>query len=228
MDKLKITDFLKLCVNFQEDPTEENEGAIQEFISQLVIKDYLSFKDKLIAAMAICSSLRDDTDALECASVIEMGKITNGLLRYCVNLENDLGPMAKLFAPFDAFYEHGLIAAIIKVAERDYKMFCDMVNNTLSFTNMWRLLQTAQMLNDTEYDKWIEAINDLKTTLTPELVKNLSTIGIVSSGAFEDLERTLSEQALSAANAELRANDIRYQMMVHDVGVGANDEENAE
>ncbi len=229
-DKLSLAHYLELCLNFEDDPTEKNAVEISSFLSQLQIKDFLPLKDKTVVAITITKDLIDELDASGAASTLEIGKMFKGLLAYVVNLKNDIGILDKTFVAYDYCYIHGLADTILKVCSKDYQRLCSYIDNMINVSNAYRLIQTASILNDTEYSKWINTLNELKEKITPDMLKSLLAVDVMNNGGNE-LQEVLGEMAAREAMSGLEKDEAKYNKIGEDLDKKFNyikDEESKE
>lgn len=215
-ERLSLNYFLQLCLQFEDNPSEEADLLIKKFLSELQIKDYLPLKEKTIAAIQITRDLIDELDASGAASTLEIGKLFKGLMAYAVNLDVDIGTLDRTFVAYDYCHEYGLVDTILKVCEKDYQHFCSYIDGMVNTSNAYRLIQTASVLNDTEYNKWIDTMKDLKQTLTPDMLKSLLAIDAMNNGGSE-LQDTLGEAALEEVNQGLAQDEAKYGAIAKDL-----------
>ena len=136
-EELKLSDYVILCSEFEKDPEDSSKlEAIDEFISKVDIREYLPLREKEIIAMEIVTSINQDFNAPATAAFLEIGRITKGLLSYCVNLENDLSIVSYNYFVVDAIYEYGLYDAIASRCEKDYKRLAKMIDDIINATNI--------------------------------------------------------------------------------------------
>lgn len=198
MNILKLSEYFDLCVAFETEPQNPNRQIdIDDFLSQLIVKEYLPIKDKVMAAMKIASTISDNYDAAFAAGQLEISRVVNGLLLYCSNLENDLGTLALTFACYDAIQIHGLAESVYSRCAKDYDCFVKMLDSMIDISNIKSLTRTAQLINYGDYDKWIETLEDYKKTLTPDLIKQLIAFNEQTSGVargVRDLADKVAEE----------------------------------
>ena len=205
MEQLLLSDYLLACIHFEKDPSEENEKAIKDFLSQLSVKEYLGHKEKEMNMMTVLSTLPDDYDTVATAGQYATSKIVYGLFPYANNLVNDVSLATLTFFAIDCFYTHGLVDTIMKYCEKDYLRWEKMVDDSLRFDGMYKMLNTLSLLDSAEYDKWMAMMKDLKQEFTPEMIKALSTLATEGTGGIEQLKETLSAAALEQAQEDMKA-----------------------
>lgn len=217
--KIKLSDYLKYCVAFENDPTEENEMKIKFYLSDLVIKGYLPMKDKMVAVMNIMRSIEGGYDASGNMGTLELAKVQFGLFAYCDNLENDISFLNKTIGPYDDYYQYGLVDQIMDVCKKDYDHLEHMVDESINIANIEKLCKTAQLFDDTEYDKWITAIEDLKTTLTPDVVAGIAALSDASSEENMGILREVEKMALKEADQKAKDEEA-FLKKIKDISSG--------
>ena len=215
--QLSLTHYLELCLKFEEDPTDNNLLEISSFFSKMQIRDFLPLKDKTFIAITIAKDLVDELDASGAASTLEINKLFKGLLAYVVNLKNDIGFLDKTFVAYDYCYIHGLVDEILGVCAKDYQRLCSYIDNMINVSNAYRLIQTASVLNDTEYTKWVDTLKDLKEKITPEMLKSLLAVDTMSHGGGQ-LQAVLGEAAAKEAMSGLEEDELKYKSIGKDLG----------
>src|SRR5574344_942319 len=199
-NKVLLTDLVTACLNFEEDPeSKEKEQNVTNLLNQISVRSYLTIQEKEVALMRILSRVPNEYDAAGAATYVEIGKIIYGLLSYSVNLENDMGELALQYGIYDVITMHGIAAYFLQYCSDDFSVLEKMISDTLNFSNIFRLSQTMALFNDKEFDKWIKMITDLKTTLTPEMIKDLKSLAANGTPQWEALKKSVEDTALSQA-----------------------------
>lgn len=204
MEQLLLSDYLIACINFEKDPRKENEEVIHNFLNKLVIKGYMTHKDKEINMMSVLTTIPEEYDAVATAGQYNVSKLVYGLLPYATNLVNDIQLPTLTFYAIDCFYTYGLVDAIIKYCEPDYARWEKMVDDSIRFDGVYKMLNTLALLDSTEYDKWVNTMKELKQEFTPEMIKAMSNLLVEGTEGIERIKKELSEAALEHANDELR------------------------
>lgn len=218
-ENLSLNKYLQLCVAFETNPSEETDAEIHDFLNKLVVKEYLPLAEKSIYAASVLLEISDDFDSFGAAAFLEMGKLFHGLCNYAINLDNDIGMLARTHAAYDLCYKYGLADAIRKRCNEDYQRFCAYVDNASNISNAYRLIQTASLLNSAEYEKWVDAMKELKATFTPEMLKNLEGINIAGSGFTEDLVRAMAAGAIENAERESLREEQKFAALAEDLNM---------
>lgn len=212
MEELNFSDYLILCSDFEKNPEDTSKlKEIEEFISKIEIREYLPLKQKEMVAMDIITALNSDFDAPATAAFLENGRVTKGLLAYCVNLTNDL-PIISLnyFAP-DAIYEYGLYNAVVARCEADYKRLLKMIDDVVNATNIYRITQTAALFNEESYQDWIKSMNELKDTIDSEAIQGLLSLIGTNSEEGKDLLDKIREMAVEQTNKEIVNEATKFE-----------------
>lgn len=215
-DLLSLNQYLTLCLTFEDDPTEENDLAIKAFLSQLQIRDFLPLQEKTTIAITIAKDLIDELDSSGAASVLEIDKMFKGLLSYVINIDNDIGILDQTFVAYDYCYIYGLADTILNVCSKDYQRFCSYIDNMINVSNAYRLIQTASILNDAEYNKWIETLKDVKNQFTPDMIKGLLAVDVMNNGG-DELQQTLGELAAKEVEEGLAQDEAKYSKIGEDL-----------
>jgi len=211
-EKLSLNKYLQLCYEFEQNPSDENKQAIDEYLSKLQIKNYITMKTKIMDLTYILHSVPGDLDEPTTAAYLEMAKIMYGLLSYVVNIENDLDNIIKTLYPvYDTIRIHGLYDTIISVCREDFELFSKMLDNALNVAHIEKLTGTVALLSDEEYDKWVELMAEVKDTLKPEMLETLMKFNAVNDEGLKGLNDALIETAVEEANVEMSRSDILAQ-----------------
>lgn len=212
MDDLKLSDYLIMCSDFEKNPEDTSKlDEINEFISKIEVREYLPLKDKEMVAMDIVTSINSDFDAPAAAAFLEDGRITKGLLAYCVNLENDLPFITYNYFATDAIYEYGLYDAVIVRCEKDYNRLIKVIDDMVNATNIYRITQTASLFNEESYQDWIKSMTELKDTIDSETIQGLLNLMSNESEEGKDLLEQIREMAVSQTNKEIANEASKFE-----------------
>ena len=210
-EQLLLSDYLQLTTDFAQDPTPEREGQITDWLSKVVVRDYMPIKEKAMVMMDILTGAAQEYDAPGMATHMEMCKVARGLLRYCVNVENDAELLSITMGAYDNIQIYGLAKMVRNVCREDYAVLCSMVDNTFNISNVKTFADTAALLNQTEYDKWVDTMTQLKSELTPEILQGLMAAGTMSAPEFADVGQAFAEIAMRDVENQLAAGKLREQ-----------------
>lgn len=212
-DKLKLSDYLVLVSKFESEPdNQEILKQIDDFLSKLIVREYMPLKEKEIAVMFILNNLNKDFDAAGASAFLEIGKVTEGLLSYCINLEKDISAIALGYYLVDSIYKYGLYSTIFNKCEKDCTRLFNMVDNAVNVSNIYRLLETASLFNADEYDKWLASMNELKDTLdSKSLQEILDVLKVEADTDGADIVSQIKKAALDSANKEYEAEAEKFK-----------------
>ena len=204
MEQLLLSEFLLACSAFEKDATEENEKNIKNFLNKLVVKTYMSYTDKEIAMMNVLTTIPAEYDAVASASQYCISKLIYGLLPYASNLTNDLSIGIINFFVIDCLYRHGLVDNLLQYCADDYHRWENMVDMSIRFDGIYKMLNTMALIDGAEFDKWIEAVKAIKTEIDPETIKTLAMLASEGSGSADKLKESLAAAALEQAEKQAR------------------------
>lgn len=211
-EKLELSDYLMLCTKFEENPEDASllEG-INDFISKISVREYISLKEKEIIIMEILNTLNKDLDAPGVAAFLEIGKITNALLRYCVNLENDVPYISLGYSLVDMIYKHGLYDSILEGCEKDCKRLFKMIDDAVNASNIYRIVETASLFDQESYDEWLASMNNLKDTLDSKTLQNLLDVVGTDSEETKELIDQIKKVAVESVQNEYKSDAEKFE-----------------
>ncbi|MBO7691884.1 MAG: hypothetical protein J6T10_04525 [Methanobrevibacter sp.] len=211
MEELKFSEYIEKCLDFEKNPEDQTKiEEIKNFLDKIEVKEYLPMKEKELIMMNILDTLHQDYDAPGAAMILEHGKVIYGLLGYCVNLDNDLPIINYNYFCVDAIYKYGLYDTVISYCEKDYNRFLKMLDETINFTNIYRITQTAALFNEEAYENWKKGIQDLKDSLNSEDIKSFLEIVDAENEDIKDLVTSLQDLALNQANKETEQESSKF------------------
>ena len=185
--KLSLKYFLEKCLTFEMDPSEENSRVIESFLSKVQVKKYLPVIDKIVNVGKM-SKIESNYDALGTIMYIEIGKVFDGLLAYCANIEDDAGALSRITTSCDYIYNYGLADTILSVCEKDFNIFSKMVEEMINVSNIYKLSKTTQLFSEARFGEWARQVKDIKNMLNPQTIKDLLKISAANEmGAEEKL-----------------------------------------
>lgn len=203
--KLKLSTYLLKCIDFEKNPEDASKlDEINDFLNQIQVREYLPLKEKEILAVEIVTKVSDDYDAPGAAVMLEMGKISEGLLHYCINLDNDVPFSNALYDTYDKIFQYGLYDKILEGCEKDYSRLNALIDEMINVSNLYRIVHTAQFFDDESLDKWEETLKNLKESLDSETLKELTGIVALNDPAGEELLRSIKEMSIENANEQMR------------------------
>lgn len=195
--KIKLTDLLGVCLDFTRDPSTKNSVKLTEMSAKLECREYLPVENKRLALILILNTVKSETnDPVDLEVALYVGKIVYGLMAYVVNLENDLMGAALQPEIVDLLFETGIAGEVLSKCEADYNRLCEMVQGSLNFSNIFKIVQVTELYDNESLDKLVEEIKNTKKEFTPEMLQNLKDIVKESSTEFQTIKEGLIESTL--------------------------------
>ena len=209
MEKIKLSELLLACQDFKSNPTDANFAPISKICGQLQVREFLPLMDKQLAMVNVLYRvLEQDKDAVAIQCNLEVAKIVCGLLKYVINLENDLGEEPLLNAAvYDILYECGVVAAILDFCEEDYLNFCKMIDGAINFSNIFRMEKVAALMTPENLQEFINATKDLELAISSDKIKELAKIyesADDSRALFADIVKQAALNKALAPKAEIQ------------------------
>lgn len=227
-EELSLHEFLTLCINFEEDPSEENGQQINDFLDCIEVREYMPLAEKSIRAVTVISAINLDYDAPGVTTTLAIHKIVDGLLSYAINLKNDVDVLSKSYTAIDMFYEYGLVDTILLSCEEDYMRFCAYCDNLINVNNIQYLVKTSALLNTAEYDKWTKSLINLQKSLKPEFLKALVGFSNISNEDMQELSQVLNEHALNAVKQNYESGKVAAEKLAKDLKTGAEEQQSTD
>lgn len=202
-EKIKLTDLLEVCLDFKRNPTNENFIPVQQMINRLVVKEYLPLADKITQIALILGSVATDKfDQFEAETWLTIGKVVYGILAYVDNIENNLDKLSMNAEVVDLLYEMGVVDAILEHCEKDYQRLEKMLDETMNFSNIFKIVETTSLYTSDSINQFIETIKGFKTDLTPEMLKSMEAIANAQSPEFQAFKETVADEVLNKVMKE--------------------------
>lgn len=204
IDKVKLSEYLDTCAEFEAGnlTQEEADARFTDFYKRLVVRDYMSIKNKMISITKILFATEEIIDAVASAAYLEMRKVLVGLLSYAVNLENDVEALGPLFPVYDKIHEYGLYDQLLGYCADDYFRFCDMLSDAISVSNIRALSESAALFDNAAFTEWVDKMVELKDQLTPEFIQGLIALNTKNDTSVGSLIDTLSAAAVDGSARE--------------------------
>lgn len=202
-DKIKLSEYILACSDFEKNPEDQNSAKkINDFLNKVRIREYIPLKEKETISMEILNSLHQDFDTIGTATLLEVNKIIRGLLRYGINIENDLNLLSFNYFIIDSCYKYGLYDVIIEHCKKDYRRLCTLVDSAINVSNIERIVETASLFDEKSYSTWLQNVQDFKDILNKEEVQNF--VKAVGGEAKEEKEllNSIREAALNQSQRE--------------------------
>lgn len=229
MDNLKITTYLIKCADFEKDP--ENTKILDEindFISQIQIRSYIPLKEKELIIMDILNSLNADFDAPGTAAFLEMGKTNNLLLKYCINVENDMDMLQFTYSPVDLIHQYGLFDAIMEYAQKDYETTSRMLENAINASNIYRLVQTSALYSEESFNEWKKSISELETVLSSDTLREFVDAVETKDESSNIAMKHVRDIAVDYVNKEYQKEEEKFENILNKFTEKESGENNGE
>lgn len=197
MEKIKLSELLSILLDFKQDPSVENKEKINEILAQLQIKPFLDFNTKTICTLKICSNLWIGTkDSIDFAKALIINRALYGLLQYVLNLEVDILLEPNKEALYDLLCEFEVLEYIYKFCHTDFDRLSYLVDKTINFENIQKLVESIQNFDSTGLEELIKTIKETKQSLTPDMLQNLKILADSTSPEFQILKDITSKKVL--------------------------------
>ena len=209
-DKLLLTDLLELCLDFKENPTDESEKKIVDFVNKFNVISYMPIQSKQIALALILNSATiteqdiklgagSDMDITDVVLNLEAGKLIYGLLPYVINLENDLGAQGLNMGVLDLLYQFGIADHILQYCRLDFDRLDKMVEEANNYSNLAKLADNIALMSPENMAEFTNVIIDLKNELTAEKLKDLKALATAGDPRWSALKETVADEAIGKA-----------------------------
>lgn len=197
---LKLSDLLDLITKFREEPSEEKMGEIKKFVEQFQVKEYMPLEQKRVCAEVVVYQLnKTKGSSVDIQTELIARSAIFGLLLYVVNLVNDVAEKIKLTEVYDALSEFGIIDYILDFCYNDYCRFEKIVSGAINFSNILGMMEIIKEIEPANIEELIKTVNDFKTELTTEKIKDLKSILNGTSPEWEEFRKEMEGEALSVA-----------------------------
>jgi hypothetical protein len=201
-DRIKLSDVLSAILEFNADPhNEEKYDRVQELMNSIVVRERLTLMEKDVALVAVLNRIPEEAknDAATAAVTLELAKYFDALLKYAVNLKIDVPYSALDIAVYDALEAFGFGDYMRRFCEKDYAKLCGMIDNSLDFRNIDKIVRIAALFSDENMKEFKETVAALKTELTPERLAQMKALVAAGDPAWEALRGTMMESAVENA-----------------------------
>ena len=200
MEKIKLTDILTAILNFKENPSEENDKVVHDYMQKLHVIPYLSIDRKAICASIICQNVFNvERDMVKSAVYLVVAETMYGILEYCVNLENDLDSYIVDETIYDALCDFGFVDYILSFCGKDFDRLCDLIDKMVNFSNIYKIVETAEYFRSDNIDALVKQLEAARKELTPEMLENMKSILNGQSPEWKALKESVGDMALGNA-----------------------------
>lgn len=178
MDKIKLSELFEAVLKFKQNPKDtEIANSLENLLNKLVVKTYLNFTEKTVCAVLICNNVwNSDKNAVESAKTLSVNEIMFGLLRYIVNLEDDLTNSIDNEIFCDVLLEMGIVDRIMQYCKTDFDRLVSLIEKAYDFGNIYKIIETSEYFNSDNIQKLTEEIKQTRKELTPDMLKDLKKI----------------------------------------------------
>ena len=202
-EKIKFSDYIKTCLEFNANPTPENEEKVKNLNNSLQVKEYMKIEDKMILAARILASVPEKFEVVSNSIYLEQQKVLTGLLSYVTNMEDDIHAQMLHFGSYDVLFQYGFIDTVLKYCEKDYIRFEKLIDQMVNRSTIYKLIESAEFFNPETYDKCTKEMQNLKSELTPELIDALKAVQNYNPDEAQELKEALSQEAIKQANISI-------------------------
>ena len=202
-EAIKLSELIEACEEYDKEleSGKEDGPKKEEFLkifSKMRVIPYLTIQDKTVSltyVMANCES-SSKINIVETEVKLHIAKIIFGLLRYVVNLENDLDFSVFSPAVVDLLFKFNIIDSVLQHCGADYARFEKMVDEAINFSNLMKLADIATLFVPERIDEFVKEVRSLKEDLTPERIKDLKSIATLGSPEWAALKQTVADEVL--------------------------------
>lgn len=197
MEKIKLTDILTAILNFKENPSEENDKAVHDYMQKLHVIPYLSIDRKAICASIICQNVFNvERDMVKSAVYLVVAETMYGILEYCINLENDLESFVADETIYNILCEFGFIDYIMKFCGTDFNRLCDLIDKMINFGNIYKIVEAADNFSGANIDALVKELDKATKTLTPEMLSDMKSILNGEDPHWKALKESVGDEVL--------------------------------
>ena len=74
-----------------------------------------------------------------------------------------------------------------------------MVNDVVNFSNIFRLVQTAELFDPKKLGEFVKELKELQKELTPEMLADMKKLAVAGSPEFAILKEAVADEAIGKA-----------------------------
>ena len=179
-NKVLLSDIVLKWLKYREalqkgEATAEQVEEFDKIFPQILVKDYLTMKQKEMAISQIVWYTFDkqpDETYIDCMSNFEICLILYGLLSY-TTIENDLQMAALSAAIVDILYECGFVEKILSFCKKDYERLCKMADRAVNFRTGLELITTISTFDSQQLQTVSKELKNTIGNLKPEMIENM-------------------------------------------------------
>lgn len=195
--KISLEELLKACENFVQNPSSEREEVLTTFKSQLIIRNYLPLREKVVALYKILSDTVIPEGSLGSvfAVKLEVSTLFNGLLVY-TNIESPISYEKLTYENYDLLYQSGVVDYILQYCQQDYNKLISLIDYSLDYHHLLDLIETLKKVDTEHIDKILYEMKSMRETMDPVSLQNISDIVKYNDPNLYQLGENFKEEAL--------------------------------
>lgn len=209
--EILLSDIIEKCLDFRQNPTEKAYKEVLTMVSALDVRERLTLAEKGFAVMSVLDTVKDNSNALECAFELEAGFFFKGTLSYITNLKVDIPTTMMNIETYDLLVTFGMEDHILGFCGVDHARLRKMLDNAVNFSNLFRLVDSTKLISGENIAELKTTLNTLKDTLTLDKIKELKGLLVESEPVWTELKKTIGEEATFAVNAK-KVEDFRKSL----------------
>ena len=200
--EILLSDILEKCLDFRQEPAEEKYKEIEAMIAKIDVRERLTLAEKGLAVMNVLNSIKDNSNALECAFELESGLFFKGTLSYTVNLKIDIPASLMNIETYDLLITFGLEDRILSFCGADYARMRKMLDDAVNFSNLFKLVDSTKLISGENIAELQITLQGLKDMLTLDKIRELKGVMVETEPAWTELKNTIGEEVTFAVNAK--------------------------
>lgn len=195
--EIKLSELIAICEKYVTEPSVENMKSYDDLVTNLKIKSYLKYWDKVgvlltISNLSMCS-VEDSLPVV--AAQIDSALLLVGLLRY-TNVVVDVLYSDINLEKCDYLFESGLADYIEKYCERDYKRLRKMLERAFSFDGLLAMQETLASVDSAKMADVLKVFGDSLNQLSPEVAESLEKIVEYNDPTLYRMKHDVADAAL--------------------------------
>ena len=199
---IEIYDLVGICTAYYEDPTDEsNQKKYEDLLSKLIVRDYLSIVEKNIALRKILYDSRlDQNSSYDFSTAIEIYSLFDGLFMY-FNIDPDINIIWKTPELYDVLYDIGFVDEILQYCQKDYDKLVGMINQTISWQNVFNLTNVIHNLDFESTNKLLREFQEFSKSDNVEMLKRISSLLTQDDLVLNGVKNNIEDSALKIAQS---------------------------
>lgn len=197
-----LSDILEKCLDFRQQPAEETYKGIEAMIAKIDVRERLTLAEKGLAVMNVLNTIKDNSNALECAFELESGLFFKGTLSYTLNLKIDIPASLMNIETYDLLITFGLEDHILSFCGADHARMRKMLDDAVNFSNIFKLVDSTKLISGENIAELQTTLQGLKEMLTLDRIRELKGVMVETEPAWTELKKTIGEEVTFAVNAK--------------------------